>query len=187
MILFGHLGIGGESVRMVTKSFRLRWLLLGTMLPDLIDKPLYYGLCALSGQEGLANGVICGTRTIGHTALFLAVLWVVAAVTDSLAMTAVAAGASTHWILDAIADFSTTHHSPLASPVLGGSRAFQAFFYPYPEAHFPISHLSFEEHLWASLTPSRLAFEVVGAIPVAWWIREAYKHRKARKSAGHLA
>jgi hypothetical protein len=44
MFFFGHLGVGATLVRPWKERLPFRWVLLGAVLPDLIDKPLYYGL-----------------------------------------------------------------------------------------------------------------------------------------------
>ena len=43
MFIFGHLGIGSKMVYPWRKQITRGALLVGTVLPDLIDKPLYYG------------------------------------------------------------------------------------------------------------------------------------------------
>lgn len=46
-------------------------LFFGTLLPDLIDKPLYYGMSWWNGLRGSDLGLISGTRTIGHCAFLM--------------------------------------------------------------------------------------------------------------------
>ncbi|MBI5201898.1 MAG: metal-dependent hydrolase, partial [Elusimicrobia bacterium] len=41
MIFFGHLGLGDALAAPVRRGLPRRWVLLGTVLPDLLDKPLY--------------------------------------------------------------------------------------------------------------------------------------------------
>ena len=108
MILFGHLGLGLKMSRPLMgkepSPLPLKWLLIGTLFPDLIDKPLYYGLRLIQGPDGAALHLISGTRTFGHTALFLLLLAIVAIVTKSRAIAAVSLGVATHLLLDHLGD-----------------------------------------------------------------------------------
>ncbi len=70
MFLFGHLGIGERLGRLFTKPGTRAALLLGCLLPDLVDKPLYYGLVFATGKHAAELGLISGSRTVGHTLLF---------------------------------------------------------------------------------------------------------------------
>src|ERR1041385_5467328 len=77
MFVLGHIGIGRRLAahRYAAFSRRDRWLfVLGTILPDLIDKPLYYIPSSITGKEGAALGIIAGTHSFGHTLLFLVTL-----------------------------------------------------------------------------------------------------------------
>jgi hypothetical protein len=82
VFLFAHLGIGVRSIRWIEGLSRkgtrallpIAPLFLGTLLPDLIDKPLYYGLSWLTGLRGAELGVIAGTRSFGHSWILLLLL-----------------------------------------------------------------------------------------------------------------
>jgi len=107
MIFFGHLGIGSA----LTRPFRRpdpyrawRWLLLGTVLSDLIDKPLYYGLSFATGLKGADLGLICGTRTFGHTLLLALAFAALGLGRRSGPLIALAMGLLTHLALDAVFD-----------------------------------------------------------------------------------
>jgi hypothetical protein len=84
MMIFGHLGIGLRLARPF--SVPPGWLLLGTLLPDLLDKTTYYGLSVALGARGADLGLISGTRTFGHTAAFLLLLALVGAGSRSKAI-----------------------------------------------------------------------------------------------------
>src|SRR4051812_1287155 len=90
------------------------WLYAGCLLPDLIDKPLFYGL----GPTAL----ITGTRTFGHTGLFLLASLLVAAALRRPWSIALAAGITTHFALDIAGELVTG-----AEP---DSSIWLAFFYP---------------------------------------------------------
>lgn len=76
----------------------MRWVFLGTLLPDLIDKPAYFlmGLVAYLDHSGW----VPGKRGIAHTLLFLATLASIAQIRRSRPLAAVAIGVTTHLILD---------------------------------------------------------------------------------------
>lgn len=132
-------------------------LVLGCLLPDLIDKPLYYLLPR--------NELISGSRSFGHTLLLLALLLVAAAVTRSRALWAVAAGDATHLLLDLIGQL-----------ILGaepGSSIWQALFWPFDGA-FPLARFrSVYDHLLADANPYVFAGELIGGAILlhSWWRR----------------
>src|ERR1700733_5728748 len=101
MIFFGHLGIGLKTAQPFRRDLPLKPLLLGTLLPDLIDKTLYYGLSFATGRRGAELRLISGTRTFGHTILFTLALGAIAARRRSKTLAALALGSATHLFLDA--------------------------------------------------------------------------------------
>jgi hypothetical protein len=89
MLLFAHLGLtllSGRFMRWADMAF----LALGSMLPDIIDKPL--GL--------LAFGTPAAGRTICHTLLFLFVLGALAVYLRDVRVASVFAGVLAHLTLD---------------------------------------------------------------------------------------
>jgi len=91
MLLFAHLGLtlaAGRIMRWVDLAF----LALGSMLPDIIDKPL--GLLAFGTAE---QG-----RTFGHTLLFLIVLATLAVYLKNLRLASVSFGVLAHLVLDSM-------------------------------------------------------------------------------------
>src|SRR6185436_13539705 len=106
-------------------------LYLGCLLPDLIDKPLYYGI----GPTVL----LTGTRTFGHTGIFLVVTLLCALVARRPAISALAAGVATHFALD------------IGGELLTGAEAdssiWLAIFWP-AYGRFPLAHFTtLAEHL----------------------------------------
>lgn len=77
MLVLGHLGLallGGRLARGLFSSlerFPMSWLLLGAMLPDLVDKPLGHALL------GWDNGRLWG-HTLAFVLAFGALAWVLA-------------------------------------------------------------------------------------------------------------
>jgi hypothetical protein len=66
MLPLAHLGIGSNLVRPWWKKLDLRALLFGTLLPDLIDKPLYHVPALLTGLHGIrcsSSGCSCSSRS----------------------------------------------------------------------------------------------------------------------------
>jgi hypothetical protein len=131
-------------------------LLVGCLLPDLIDKPLYY----LTPPTEL----ISGSRTFGHTLLFLVLLIAAAAVARSLALGAVAAGVATHLLLDIAGQF-----------VIGArpeSSIWRAIFWPAFHGRFPEGRFSsLSDHLRADANIYVIAGELLGGALLlqAWW------------------
>jgi inner membrane protein len=91
MLLLAHLGIGLGLAWLLAGTARgrldYRWVLLGAILPDLIDKPL---------------GVVLGldTRIWGHTFLFLFVVLALSCVPAVRSLRLVGFGVATHLLLD---------------------------------------------------------------------------------------
>ena len=117
MLLFGHLGIAIGLAYLLDKSILqrskrridYRFLLLGSILPDLIDKPL-----SLAG--------IVGGRAIGHTLIFAIVVIASVAVLESRGwksgiLLGISLGIGTHLLLDTL----WTNPEVLFWPALGFS------------------------------------------------------------------
>jgi hypothetical protein len=154
MLLFGHLGLGSALARPFRAGLERRWLLLGTILPDLIDKPLYYGLCLATGRHGAELGLISGTRTLGHTGLVLLLSAVLALVLRSRAMAAVALGMATHPLLDIGLDL-VVHRNESAAVV--------ALLFPLRGFRFAVMPLRNPlEHLGWLLDAPHVTAELIG-------------------------
>lgn len=147
---------------------RLPWwpLALGCLLPDLIDKPLFY----LFGPTQL----ITGTRTFGHTGLFLLALLLLALIVRRPWAWAIFAGVATHLLLD------------IGGELLTGadveSSIWLAIFFPAYGPHFPVAHFTgLIEHLQLSAQNWYvLAGEVAGAaILIHAWLRHGSADRRA--------
>lgn len=169
MFVLGHLGIGLQVARPFRKNLPVKPLLLGTLLPDLIDKPLYYGLSLATGHHGYELGLISGTRTFGHTVLFTASLAAVAAARRSKVLAALALGCATHLFLDFVSDVftRTTDYSlnVLAWPLLGWK--FPGYMYA-----------GLGEHLSRFHQPFFLYAEIVGGLLlVLEWRRARHIHK----------
>ncbi len=156
MFLFGHLGIGKTLLGPISKGLPNRYLLVGTILPDLIDKPLYYGATFFSQNHGSVWSSISGSRTLGHTALFILILSSLTWIKKSKRIAALFLGSAIHLLLDAVSDallgrdFSESLQTVILWPLLGTK---------FPD--FPYSSLS--EHLNIMDRPSLILEELIGA------------------------
>ncbi|HEX2659212.1 MAG TPA: metal-dependent hydrolase, partial [Polyangia bacterium] len=146
------------------RRFRSRdqWVFLaGALLPDLIDKPLYYGAAWWTGRQGDAIGLISGTHTFGHTLLFLLLLTGAAVISRASTARALALGVATHFLLD----------------VVGLSMDHQMILWPLYGWRFPLYPFSgLRQHLGTVLRPVTLAGELLGAAYL-WW-----DHRRSRRA-----
>ncbi len=91
MLLFAHLGFtlaAGRFIRWVN----LAYLALGSILPDIIDKPM--GLMVFGTPEM--------SRTYAHTLLFLLILVVSAVYLKDVRLASVSVGVFAHLILDSM-------------------------------------------------------------------------------------
>lgn len=98
MLPLGHMGIGILMASPLIIGLSMRWVLLGTVLPDLIDKTLYYG------SELFHLNWVQGTRTLGHTGILLFLIGGVGVYRGSARWVAVSIGMVTHLILDVLGD-----------------------------------------------------------------------------------
>ncbi|MES1209598.1 MAG: metal-dependent hydrolase [Pseudomonadota bacterium] len=165
MFVLGHLGIGkwlaARPYRRFSRADK-RAFFVGALLPDLIDKPLYYGWSWLSGKHGADAGIISGTHLFGHTGLFLLTVAAAALVTRAHAVRALAIGVATHLALDFVGLSMDTR--TLLWPLRG---------WRFPS--YPFGSLT--QHLGTMFRPVTFAGEVVGAA-ILWW-----DYRAARSGA----
>ena len=104
MLLFAHLGIALAAARPL-KAAALSYVLVGSMLPDIIDKPL--------GE--MIFGTPAMGRTVCHTLLFLMLLSAAAFLRQDLRLASLSGGVAVHFILD----FMWNSPSILLWPLLG--------------------------------------------------------------------
>jgi hypothetical protein len=164
MFVLGHLGVGSRMLFGLRRRLPAWPLYFGCLLPDLIDKPLFYGLHALHRAPAL----ISGTRTFGHCGLFFLALLLAAALARRPWLWAVFAGVATHFALDIAGEFITG-----ADPE---SSIWLAIFFPAYGPRFPVAHFTtLTEHLFVSSQSAyTIAGEIAGAIILlhALWRRQ---------------
>ena len=153
MFALGHLGIGKKIAARPYRAFSRgarRAFFLGALLPDLIDKPLFYIPFWLTGQRG---PVLSGTHLFAHTVLFLLILTFAAWITRSALVRAGAIGVATHFILD----------------VVGLSMGLGTLLWPLFGWHFPAYPFrGLGQHLGTILNPVTLGGELVGGAILLW-------------------
>jgi hypothetical protein len=163
MFALGHLGIGKKLAARPFRHFssvEKRAFFVGTLLPDLIDKPLYYIPAWVTGRTGAAAGILSGTHLFAHTGLFLLVLIIAALITRSQPLRALAIGVTTHFVLDFVG--LSMNLGTLLWPLLGW--------------HFPTYPFrSLGEHLGTLFNPITFIGEALGAA-ILW-----SDYRKARR------
>lgn len=180
MFILGHLGFS----RPMARPFRpfvsmLPWVMLGALVPDLIDKPLYYFLSAYHGKFGADLGLVSGARTFGHTLALLGITTLAARALRSRGGTAVAFGMATHLLCDHIPDFvgaALFRNAELAQFFDPWSDRWAGLFFPILGARFPVDiHGGLSRHLMILAKPEILFCEGVGAwilwreVLSRWW------------------
>jgi hypothetical protein len=106
-----------------------RWILVGTVLPDLIDKPIFFVL-----SRGFpTDGWEAGKRGFAHTLVFLSLLAIISRAKKSPALWALTAGTATHLGLDVISKSTAGRSTALGS--------LRVLFWPFAGWSFPtLSH-----------------------------------------------
>ncbi len=160
MFFFGHLGLGQAIAARPYRGFSVaerRAFFVGALLPDLIDKPLFYIPFWLSGRRGADAGILSGTHLFAHTAVFLLVLALAARIRRSARLRALAIGVATHFVLDGVG--LSMNLGTLLWPLFG---------WRFPV--YPFRNLG--QHLWTVMNPITLAGELLGAAVLLWsWRR----------------
>ena len=96
-----HVGIGTHLVpRRLREGLPWRWLALGCMLPDVIDKPVWLVARLIGARSELFDSA----RMIGHTAFLAVAVAMVARIVRMPQMVAIAYALPTHILLDVVAD-----------------------------------------------------------------------------------
>jgi len=176
MFFFGHVGIGSKLAFPFARKLPRRALLFGTIFPDVLDKPLYYGLSWIEDLRGHYNhdlDVVCGTRTFGHTGLLLLCVVATAFFRKSKTLAAFGIGIATHLILDNTGD-SFGHG-------LHGYEA-KALLWPLQGWQFPVNpYYSLGEHVASFSRPYIYGGEIAGVLILLWdYWKEKYILRKSK-------
>ncbi|HUP58650.1 MAG TPA: metal-dependent hydrolase [Bdellovibrionota bacterium] len=160
MLIFGHLGVGSKLVSPWTRQLPLRAVLLGTLLPDLIDKPLYFGMALATGRTSSEIGLVSCSRTFGHTAIFMTLIALAALARRSKVLAAVALGVASHLFLDNLSDRFQANST--------GS-ALIAMLWPFLDTRFaemPVHSL--DDYAERAFTPFLVGGEIAGLGILSW-------------------
>jgi hypothetical protein len=164
----GHLGLGKTIARRPYGRFspvEKRAFFLGALLPDLIDKPLFYIPFWLTGGRTAGGGILSGTHLFAHTGLFLLALATAALLARSMTVGAVAIGVATHFVLDCV----------------GLSMGLGTLLWPLLGWHFPAYPFkNLGQHLGTILNPVTLVGELLGGAILWWDYRKTRRRRTAR-------
>ena len=177
MYIFGHLGFGATATHwLVSRKLNHRstkseastllfgWAIIGCLLPDLLDKPLYI----LNRTLELEIPGIIGDKSIAHSILFCSLILAYSLFRNNLSLLSVSVGTFTHLFLDLLADtsvwwmYATVESIPpysFSSPKLNG------YFWPLLTTAFaPSSQESFNDYWVGLLRPVLLSYELIGAL-----------------------
>ena len=169
MLVLGHLGIGQALASPWLKRFPRTSLFpffLGTLLPDVIDKPLYYGLVAITGRYGRDLGLLAGTRTVGHTLLLTLAILGLGRWRHRSALVAISLGMATHLFLDTLSDV-LGQGAGLANP--NSIPGYAAVVWPLMGVQFPVAQFATATgHVEHLLNPITVGGEIIGGALLVW-------------------
>lgn len=174
MFVLGHLGIGSALAKPFSRKLPWGFILGGTLLPDLIDKPLFY-FGYLTQGPGWSN-VITGTRTVGHTIILAMMIALWAWIKRDVRWAAIALGVGTHLSLDLFIDIKSA-----ASAVFWPALGWEFPLYPFE---------SVGAHLGSMGRRSILLAELVGGVILTYEVlkrrgaSQVYKKPKEGRSKG---
>ena len=162
MFVFGHLGFGHQLASPWRRRLPALPLALGMLLPDIIDKPLYYARF---------SDVISCTRTFGHSGLFWLALLLLGWTIGRRWPVALAVGMITHIILDFTLD------------LLSGSDpgvTWLALTWPLNGTAFGTVYIgSLPQHMGRLLNPWMIAAELLGL----WLVIRDYRMTRPASAA----
>ena len=166
MFPLGHVGIGTHLIpRRLREGLPWRWLALGCLLPDLIDKPIWIATQAL----GVESRLFDTARMVGHTAFLLGAVAVAARVLRSPRVLALAYAIPTHLVLDILTD----------KGMGGGWGVWKSWlFWPFEIPRIGILMVASPVHELAMELQSGvyIAGEVIGGALLLWdWARNRSK------------
>jgi hypothetical protein len=147
MFIFGHIGIGRKLVNPWSHQFPSAPLIIGMLLPDLIDKPLYYAR--------VWDFISC-TRTLGHTGAFLVLILVAAYFLHSRGLAALGMGVATHVLLDCLMDG------------FGPGSAWIALTWPIFRTDFAHEYSSIASHIARLWVGPVVTMEIIGLALIGW-------------------
>lgn len=173
MYVLAHTGIGGFLAKPFSRGLPKKYLYIGALLPDIIDKASFYTLRAIDSNSWIYTDVIRGTRSFGHTLVFLLLCFIASAGMKSRRMLLLTFGVATHLLLDQIDETFVARSA---------SGAYQAYstvlFWPFQGIGFPKYPFGgVEDHLSKMIDPVHLATEIIGGLLLVWEYRRFLRIR----------
>jgi membrane-bound metal-dependent hydrolase YbcI (DUF457 family) len=189
MMVFGHLGLGLLAAQPWLRSRNLenlqslKWVALGTLLPDLIDKPLYYGLSFWLERSSRDLGLISGTRTFGHMLWWPLLCGFMGGLGPKRLRSvfqALTLGILSHDVLDLLSSLLVR---AFYAPTVEGPSLYSAFFFPLLGAEFPwMPYPNFQAQLGQVFLGPVFVGEVLGILALGALFIWEYNRRRGRKS-----
>ena len=165
MFLLGHIGVGRTIARRGTARHSFWVMTAGMLLPDIIDKPLYYLF---------ASDVITCTRTFGHTGLLTAAMLLSGRWRRSNVLTGLGIGMATHLALDCLLDGRNWDGS-----------AWRALTWPVSDFAYVYSPTVIA-HLSRLIATPIIVSEVIGGLLlIAEWRRRSPHAQQPQAAGGH--
>lgn len=169
MFVLGHLGFSRALVQPLRTKVDLKPFFIGALLPDLIDKPIFY----------MFPDRIAGTRGFAHTLLFLAATFFVAKVFKSRVAYSIAIGVVAHLLLDNVGDYLHIENSLVKS--------YQTLFWPLAGFEFPSTvYLTMQAQANRLKSPYLIVTESMGFVLLAVLGWRDWRRRKQRKPKAGL-
>jgi len=158
MFVFGHLGFGHQLVAPWHRRLPAWPLAIGMLLPDLIDKPLYYA--------GFSD-FITSTRTFGHTGLLCLAMFGMSYLLRKRTLAALGLGMATHLVLDFVMDRLSGD---------GPSSALTAAIWPLRGWRFAVyDYMTLGDIVGSLLSPLVIVTEVLGMGLLAWAVWRVWR------------
>lgn len=172
MYFFAHIGIGQSLASPLRRGLPERAFVLGTILPDLIDKPVYLGVHWFLSRRAAESFFLSGSRTFGHTALFDLSLALIACLTRSKVFAALALGVATHLLLDNIANPFDAHWL-IDRPIRAASLLWPFLGWRFPMVPYYEVNVRFG---FIQVNPFYLSLEVIGMLLLlrGYWFKRIY-------------
>jgi hypothetical protein len=165
MFLFGHLGFGSLIGKLGARLRPQPALLIGTLLPDLIDKPIYLA----------SAGLVQSTRSLAHTGVFFALLILATLVSKNQTMRLLTFGVFTHLFIDFTYDAFVRTDS--------WARNEKIIFWPIKGLQFPPTpYLTLNDQIQRFRSPTVYLSEFLGLIVLLILLRNEQNRKSPQQS-----
>jgi hypothetical protein len=168
-----HIGIGSLIVLKTYyrkyQNVKLSHIFLGTLLPDLIDKPIYYiGKYFQVAEYSLLS--VAGSRNYSHTLLFAVIIFGLSLTSRKALLLSVSLGVISHQLIDIISDMLISWNYRSISLGL--------IFWPAYGTRFPKGPFAnFSEHLKFWFSPYEISGELLGLTCLIYILSKSNRRR----------